>query len=116
MVRSGSDAERGLVRQSRCWVSVLSLVLAVGSGCHTMRFELVDEPAGEVVREHKSYFLWGLAPTVEVDVLNKCPAGAAALRERTTFLDGLMSLPTLGIWSPRSTTYYCRASRSPSVP
>ena len=71
------------MRQSRCWVSVLSLVLAVGSGCHTMRFELVDEPAGEVVREHKSYFLWGLAPTVEVDVLNKCPVGAVAIRERT---------------------------------
>ena len=91
-------------------------LLVAGVGCHTMRFELVNEPAATVITEHKSYFLWGLAPTVEVDVLNKCPAGAAAIRERTTFLDGLMSLPTLGIWSPRSTTYYCRASRSTSVP
>ena len=95
-------------------VLVAGLVVALAA-CHTMRFELVNEPAAEAVREHKSYFLWGLAPTVDVDVLNKCPAGAAAIRERTTFLDGLMSLPTLGIWSPRSTTYYCRASHPTTV-
>ena len=40
---------------------------------------------------------------------------AVAIRERTTFLDGLMSLPTLGIWSPRSTTYFCRAPRPATV-
>ena len=88
-------------------LAAIGLGVALG-GCHTMRFELVNEPAATVISEHKSYFLWGLAPTVDVNVLNKCPAGAAAIRERTTFLDGLMSLPTLGIWSPRSTKYYCR--------
>ena len=86
-------------------------LLVALAGCHTMRFELVDEPAAHVVSEHKSYFLWGLAPTVDVNVLDKCPNGAAAVWERTTFTDGLMSLPTLGIWSPRSTKYYCRGAR-----
>ena len=31
-----------------------------------------------------------------------------AIRERTTFLDGLAGLPTLYIWNLRSTKYYCR--------
>jgi len=35
-----------------------------------MRFQLVDEPVGAVVSETNSYFLWGLAPTVGVDVLS----------------------------------------------
>jgi len=83
------------------------LIVAL-AGCHTMRFELVNEPAAHVITEHKSYFLWGLAPTVDVDVLEKCPNGAAALREQTTFLDGLAGLPTLYIWNLRSTKYYCR--------
>jgi len=95
--------------------ALLAIALISLAGCHTMRFELTSERAATVVTERKSYFLWGLAPTVEVDVLNKCPAGAAAIRERTTFVDGLMSVPTLGIWSPRSTTYYCRAPRSVSA-
>jgi Bor protein len=92
-------------------VVAAGFVVAV-AGCHTMRFELVNEPAAHVVAEHKSYFLWGLAPTVDVNVLDKCPNGAAAIWERTTFADGLMSLPTLGIWSPRSTKYYCRGPQS----
>ncbi len=87
---------------------VAAALLVTAAGCHTMRFELVNEPAASVVSEHKSYFLWGLAPTMDVNVLDKCPNGAAAVREQTTFLDGLMGLPTLGIWSPRSTKYYCR--------
>jgi hypothetical protein len=95
----------------------LRLALTVGlsvvaAGCHTMRFELADEPATTIVTERKSYFLWGLAPTVEVNVLERCPNGAAAVREETTFLDGLMSVPTLGIWSPRSTKYYCRGAQA----
>jgi len=83
-------------------------LLVAGVGCHTMRFELVNEPAAHVITEHKSYVLWGLAPTIDVDVLEKCPNGAAALREQTTFLDGLAGLPTLYIWNLRSTKYYCR--------
>ena len=88
-------------------LAAIGLGVALG-GCHTMRFELVNEPAATVISEHKSYFLWGLAPTVDVNVLEKCPNGAAALRERTTFLDGLAGLPTLYIWNLRSTKYYCR--------
>ena len=52
-------------------------LLVAGVGCHTMRFELVNEPAATVISEHKSYFLWGLAPTVDVDVLEKCDVGFA---------------------------------------
>jgi Bor protein len=102
---------RGIVARAHMALVAGGVILALG-GCHTMRFELTPEPAATVVSEHKSYFLWGLAPTVDVNVLDKCPNGAAAIWERTTFADGLMSLPTLGIWSPRSTKYYCRGPQS----
>lgn len=96
-----------------CATGTTGIVLAaiaalLGAGCHTMRFELVNEQAARVVTEHKSYFFWGLTPTVEVDVLKHCPYGAAAIREQTTFADGLLAVPTLGVWCHRSTTYYCR--------
>jgi hypothetical protein len=87
-------------------IAVLTLLLA---GCHTMRFELVEEPSAETVTERKAFFLWGLVPTQRIDVRDRCPAGVVALRERTTFIDGLLSLPTLGIYKPRSTIYFCRA-------
>ena len=72
-----------------------------------MRFELVQEPPGAVVIERKSYFLWGLAPTVEIDVLDKCPYGAVAIVDGSD-AGGATWVPTLGLWSRRATTYYCR--------
>lgn len=77
------------------------------AGCHTMHFELADAEYEHVVYERKSYFLWGLVPTVEVDASKHCPTGTAAIREQTTFTDGLLALLTLGIWEPRSSWYYC---------
>jgi hypothetical protein len=71
-----------------------------------MRFELVQELPGAVVTERKSYFLWGLAPTIEVDVLDKCPYGAVAIVDGSDA--GGTWVPTLGLWSRRATTYYCR--------
>jgi hypothetical protein len=86
---------------------VSQAVTVLLAGCHTMRFELEQQPQAREVHERKSYFLAGLFPTRVVDVREKCPSGVVALREETTFLDGLLSLLTLSIWSPRSTTYSC---------
>jgi Bor protein len=77
-------------------------------GRHTMRFELVQEMPGAVVAETKSYFFWGLVPTVKVDVSKKCPYGAVAIVDGSDTGGLSMALPTLGLWSRRSTTYYCR--------
>ena len=72
-----------------------------------MRFEVGDAPVGKVVHERKAFFLGGLLPTKKVDVLEFCPAGAVAVSEETTFVDGLLDFVTLSIYSPRSSTFYC---------
>lgn len=82
-----------------------------------MNFEL-DEDAGrrasavEPVHDRKSFWLGGLFPTREVDVSQHCPYGAWRVREEISFVDGLFNLLTLGIWSPRSSWYYCREAPS----
>ncbi len=77
--------------------------------CNSMIFELED-PTGRVqeVQERKDYFFWGLTPTRTVDVREHCPDGVASIEEATLAEDALLSLVTLGIYSPRSSTYYCR--------
>ena len=84
------------------------------TACHTMRFEVADGTASEVVYDRKSFFLGGLVPTLEVDVARHCPNGAVAIREETTFVDGLLQLVTLGIWTPRSSWYYCAGEQARS--
>lgn len=94
--------------------AVLLSVLAT-AGCHTMRFQVTDAPHQNVVYDRKAYFLWGLAPTRKVDVLQHCPNGVTAIREQTTFVDGIFSLFTLGLYEPRSSWYYCRAEAAGGV-
>lgn len=95
-----------MLRQLLCWLVVAGL--CASPACHTMRFEVSGEPHTSVVTEHKSFFFWGLAPTMEVDVKEKCPAGVVAVEEEESFSDGFLSLLTLGLWAPRSSKYYCR--------
>lgn len=75
----------------------------------TIRFDLARGPVGSEVTERHWYFFWGLVPTVRSDVLQKCPAGAVAIREAPGETGGVAWLPTLGLWASRSTTYFCRA-------
>jgi hypothetical protein len=92
--------------------ALISSAVTILSGCfvpegrHTMRFDLAAEPTGAVVRETNSYFFWGLVPTVQVDVLERCPHGAVAIIDGAP--EGRIWFPTLGLWRQRSTTYYCR--------
>jgi hypothetical protein len=68
------------------------------------------------VTERHSYFFWGLVPTAHVDVLEKCPAGVVAIREAPGETGALAWVPTLGLWSSRSTTYFCRAEALAPAP
>jgi len=83
------------------------LFVVCATGCHTMRFNVSEAAHEKVVEERKSFFLWGLVPTRKIDVSKRCPAGVSAVREETTFTDGVLGLVTLGVWQPRSSWYFC---------
>ena len=87
----------------------------VPEGRHTIRFELAQEPPGPVVTDRKSFFFWGLVPTAKVDVRDKCPNGTVAIVDGSD-AGGAPWIPTLGLWSRRATTYYCRQSPSSEAP
>jgi hypothetical protein len=75
--------------------------------CHTLKFEIASEQNQTVVQDTNWFFLFGWFPTKEIDVSQKCPYGASAIREQTTFVDGLISMVTLDMVFPRSVWYYC---------
>jgi len=77
------------------------------SACHSLRFEVGDGQVGKVLHDRKAFFLGGLVPTQHVDLPEFCPAGAVAVSEGKTFVDGLLGVLTLSIYTPRSSTYYC---------
>ena len=83
------------------------LVLTTLTGCHSMRFDISPDATTAPISTMKSYYLFGLVPTKQIDLAQYCPNGTAAIVEETTFLDGFCGAITLGIWTPRTSRYYC---------
>ena len=109
--------------KSTARVALAALCLA-SSACHTIRFDISHAPmAAQPIEVRKSFFWWSLYPTMEIDMLTYCPDGTGRIEEETTFSDGLLDLLTLGIYTPRTSYYYCRlpaptptAAPAPSAP
>jgi hypothetical protein len=91
-----------------CFRCVAIGLMLFSTSCHSMKFEISDAPKGRVVKDSKSFFLFGVVPTQEVDLATICPEGTVSVAESTTFLEGFLGLITIGIYTPRSSTYTCR--------
>jgi len=74
-----------------------------------MRFDVSSDATPQAISKTNHYYLFGLVPSKKVDLAEYCPGGTAAVVEETTFLNGLCRAVTLGIWSPRTSRYYCHA-------
>ncbi|SHH23289.1 Bor family protein [Ferrimonas marina] len=58
--------------------------------------------------ETRHFFMWGLAGEERVNVKEVCgEQGAAQMQSQATFLNGLLSTLTLGIYSPHSVKVWC---------
>lgn len=94
---------------------IFCLFMTTLQACHTMKFEIENVSHEKVVEDTNWFFVEGLFPTREVDVSLKCPSGAAAIREQTTFKDGFIGVISFGIVTPRSAWYYCLPEKKPVV-
>jgi hypothetical protein len=74
-------------------------------------------PAGTTVvdKEYVATWLWGLIPANELDVRQQCPGGVATIETEQSFMNGLVGLITLGIYTPQHVRVTC-SSRSASLP
>ena len=88
----------------RALLLAASLALA---GCHRLTWQLVDAPHTHVVTERNSFYFAGLFPRRHGDALGHCPHGVASIVEETTFVDGVIAVATLGVYTPRTSHYRC---------
>jgi len=70
-------------------------------------------PAAEPVREHwVPGYVFGIWGRSELDLRDDCPTtGAARVRVGSTWSTLLVSLFTLGMYTPREVIVHCRAAR-----
>lgn len=90
----------------------LPVLLAFGllfSGCYQAKMT-TGQPASSTVvqKSFAASYLNGLVPAT-VDVSDECQNGVASVERKFTFLNGLVSAVTLGIYLPQNVTVTCAA-------
>ncbi len=83
--------------------------LALSGACASVIYVAPNKtPSARVVDHDLTFWLWGLVGHEHVPVDQDCgAAGAAKIRARNTFVDGLLGGITLGIYQPRTVTVTC---------
>jgi hypothetical protein len=91
----------------RRWLPVAFLVLS-SAACFHQVVTTGRSPGPTVVeKEWVSTWLWGLVAADPIDTRPSCPTGVAIVTTETSFMNGLLSALTLGIWTPQHVTITC---------
>jgi hypothetical protein len=67
-----------------------------------------SESPGSTHEIKQVFYLWGFTPKkITVDTTSLCPLGVKEIHEHATWLDGLLSEATAGIYMPRTAVITC---------
>lgn len=87
--------------------ALCALVLMV-SGCYRQVVQTGRTPTSTVIdRPWTHTWLWGLVAATPIDVTTQCRSGIATVVTEQTFMNGLVTVLTLGIYGPRHVTITC---------
>jgi len=96
----------------RRYMAVSVLACALTAGCATVTATPNGQPklaSTPQFEQTQSFFFWGLTPDKQtIDVAQVCAgSGVRQMQTQSTFEDGLFSVVTLGIYSPRTARVWC---------
>ena len=99
----------------RRWLPV-AICLGLSTACYHQVVQTGRTPGNTVVDKHfVATWLWGLVPSQKVDVRKQCPLGIATVESEQSFVNGLVSGLTIGIYTPQHVKITC-ASSTASLP
>lgn len=81
------------------------------SGCYHAVIDTGRAPAGDPnITPWAHSFIYGLVPPAVTETARKCPSGVAKVETRQSFVNGLASVITFGIYTPWTISYTCARS------
>lgn len=96
--------------------TILVLVLVTATtGCYRATVDTGLQPSGEEIREDWAHsYIGGLVPPTTVETAARCPDGVARVETHLSFLNMVVNIVTLGIYSPMNIRVQCAAPGSGS--
>lgn len=95
---------------------LLAATLLLTLGCYHQVVQTGLSPGSKVVdKPMVATWIYGLVPAQELDMRSECPGGVAVVTTEQSFMNGLLGVVTLGIYTPVHVTVTC-ASGTASLP
>jgi hypothetical protein len=103
----------GIARRLVTRLVILPLLVVV-AGCftHTVRIGGGASDAPVVYDQWEHFWIFGLVGHKEVEVRQLCPGDRATIVARQSFLNGLVSILTSGIYTPTQLTVRCPGAQA----
>ncbi|WP_428264445.1 Bor/Iss family lipoprotein [Haliangium sp.] len=91
------------------WLGLaLALALALGAvSCERVQYRSTLPPSGQMIIQWNDFFLWGLLGTAWIRPNMMCPQGVHGLDVYHSPANVLITLITLGLYSPTTVEIYC---------
>ncbi len=97
-------------------LSLLVLFAAVGACFHTT-IDTGLEPSQRTIHEPwANSWIVGLVPPSTIETAEKCPSGVSKVETQQSFLNGLVGILTLGIYTPMEIKVTCAAGGGDDLP
>lgn len=88
-------------------------LITILSGCYHATVTTGATPSTEVVEQRfASGWVFGLVPPSTIETASKCTSGVAQVETQLSFVNQLVGLLTLGIYTPMSIKVTCAAATS----
>jgi hypothetical protein len=89
-------------------LALTAAVVAMTTACFHQTVQSGLEPSTTVVeRQFVATWLWGIVPAEPIDMRQSCPSGVATVETEQSFLNGLVGVLTIGIYSPQRLRVTC---------
>ena len=80
----------------------------MASGCYNVTYiSKTRMPAAVVQEEKMNFFIFGLVGEHDIQAGQRCPTGVAKINTTQTGVNILLTIITLGIYSPRTAKITC---------
>jgi hypothetical protein len=94
-----------------------SLLAISTTGCFHQVVQTGRTPGPTVVdKPWVSTWLWGLVAAAPIDARQQCPSGVAVVTTEQSFVNGLVAVVTLGIYTPQHVMITCASGGTASLP
>lgn len=94
-------------------LALLVAITVLASACFHQVVRTGAPPGGTVIeRPWTATYILGLVPATAINTAAECPAGVAVVETQQTFLNGLVGVLTLGIYTPQTVRITCAAGDS----